>query len=130
MNPQNTEQILNSLKADMILSKEIIRETAIEMIEEGFSSFPLFVAHQMEQEVPIGENLIDHKELGLGWSINVSTLDEFLTKAIIKKDREAFFRETYKDPKEFACFFVISGNGGQFVFIPYQMEVPPGSHSF
>jgi hypothetical protein len=125
MNQQNTEQILNSLKADMILSREIIKETAFDMIEEGFSHFPIFVAHQMDQVVPIGENLIDHNELGLGWSINVSTLDEFLTKALIKKDREAFFRETYKEPKEHACFFVISETGGQFVFIPYEIEVPP-----
>jgi len=129
MNPLNTEQLLNSLKADMILSREIIKETAFDMIDEGFTHFPIFVAHQLEQEVPIGENLIDHKELGLGWSINVSTLDEFLKKAIIKKDREEFFRETYKDPKEHACIFVISESGGQFVFIPYDMEVPPASHS-
>jgi hypothetical protein len=65
MNQQNTEQILNSLKADMILSREIIKETAFDMIEEGFSHFPIFVAHQMDQVVPIGENLIDHNELVL-----------------------------------------------------------------
>jgi hypothetical protein len=129
MNPLNTEQLLNSLKADMILSREIIKETAFDMIDEGFTHFPIFVAHQLEQEVPIGENLIDHKELGLGWSINVSTLDEFLKKALIKPDREAFFRETYKAPKEHACFFVISEAGGRFVFIPYDMEVPPASHA-
>lgn len=129
MNQQNTEQILNSLKADMILSREIIKETATEMIEEGFNNFPIFVAHQLDQLVPIGELLIDHKELGLGWSVNVSTLEEFLQKALIKKDREAFFRETYKEPKEHACFFVISGDGGQFVFIPYEIEVPPNSQS-
>ena len=125
MNPLKTEQILNSLKADMILSREIIKETAFEMIDQGFSHFPIFVAHQLQQEVPIGENLIDHNELGLGWSINVSTLDEFLKKSLIKKDRESFFRETYKDPKEHACFFVISETGGQFVFIPYEIELPP-----
>ena len=62
MNPLKTEQILNSLKADMILSREIIKETAFEMIDQGFSHFPIFVAHQLQQEVPIGENLIDHNE--------------------------------------------------------------------
>lgn len=129
MNPEQTQILLNSLKADLILSKEIIRETALEMIQEAYSNFPIFVAHQINGGIPLGENIIDHEELGLGWSVHVSTLQEFLERGIIKKDRETFFRETYKDPKEFACFFIISSADGQFAFIPYESrEKPESSH--
>lgn len=129
MNPEQTQILLNSLKADLILSKEIIRETAMEMVQEEYSNFPIFVAHQISGGIPLGENIIDHEELGLSWSIHVSTLQEFLDKGIIKKDREMFFRETYKDPKEYACFFMITPTDGQFAFIPYESrEKPENSH--
>lgn len=129
MNEQLTQQILNSIKADMILTKDLLKETSHDMVAEGYSHFPIFVAHQLDMPVGIGENLIDHKELGLGWSINASTLEEFLDKGIIKKDREAFFRETFKNPQEFACFFFIYKEDGNFAFIPFITETEKPGHS-
>lgn len=119
MTEQQLQNLLNSLKADMILYKDLLKETAADVIAEEFSHFPIFVAHQLTDAVPIGENILNHQELSTTWSINVSTLTEFLEKGLIRKDREEFFRETYKDPKEFGCFFLIDEGGGHFVFVPY-----------
>lgn len=127
MNPETFQILLNSLKADMILSRELLKETAVEMVEGGYTSYPIFIAHQMEEALKVGEPLIDHKELGLGWSVQASTLQEFLEKGLIKKDREAFFKETYKDPMNFACFFLIDGAEGHFVFVPFESEKVPNN---
>jgi hypothetical protein len=112
-----TELDLNSLRADLLVYKEMIKETSREMISGEYSNFPIFVAHQFEAS--IGEVILDRKELGTTWTIHASTLEEFIQIGIIKKDRSDFFKETYKDPKDFVCMFIITEKGGNFVFIPY-----------
>lgn len=111
------EQYLQSLRADLIIYKEAIRETARDMIEEGYTSFPIFVAHQLN--IQLGEPILDHRELGTNWTIHASHLEEFIEKGLVLKERESLFRETFKNPDEFACMFVVSPEGARFVFIPY-----------
>lgn len=113
-----TEIDLNSLRGDLMVYKDMIRETAQEIISGEYSNFPIFVAHQFEAN--IGQVILDRKELGTTWTIHASTLEEFTEIGIVKPDRAEFFKETYKDPKEFICMFVITEKGGHFVFIPYQ----------
>jgi hypothetical protein len=114
------EQYLQSLRGDLILYKESLKETAADMIKEGFSDFPIFVAHQLEIE--LGEPILDRTELGTNWTIHASHLEEFVEKGLVQKERETLFKETYKDPAEFACLFVVSKEGGRFVFIPYDIS--------
>jgi len=113
-----TEMDLNSLRADLMVYKELIKETAGDIIKEGYSNYPIFVAHQFEAK--IGEVILDRKELGINWTIHASTLDEFSQIGIVKKDRIEFFKETYKDPEKFICIFIITEKGGNFVFVPYE----------
>lgn len=90
------------------------------MIEEGYTSFPIFVAHQLN--IQLGEPILEHHELGTNWTIHASHLEEFIEKGLILKERENLFRETFKNPDEFACMFVVSPEGGRFVFIPYEIS--------
>lgn len=91
------------------------------MISEGYTSFPIFVAHQMNLQ--LGEPILEHKELGTNWTIHASHLEEFVERGLILKERENLFRETFKNPDEFACMFVVSPEGGRFVFIPYDSSL-------
>lgn len=113
---------LQSLKGDLILYKASIEEVALEILREGFSEFPIFIAHQIK--VPIGEIILDHTELAMGWSISASTLEEFLENKLIEPEKQDLFRKNYKNPKEFMCIFLISEGGASFVFVPYQTPNP------
>lgn len=115
---KNWEVQLQQLRAELILMKESIKETSDDIIKEGFSNFPIFIAHQ--EEVKLGEVILDKEDMATHWSISASTLEQFVEKGLIKKDREEFFRESYKDPKLFICMFVIHQTQAQFVFIPYR----------
>jgi len=53
------------------------------------------------------------------WSINASTLEEFMERNIIKKELKQRFIDTYKKPEDFMCVFVIVPEGANFVFFPY-----------
>ena len=44
---------LQSLKGDLILFKPSIKEVSRDIIKEGLSEYPIFIAHQVK--IPIGE---------------------------------------------------------------------------
>lgn len=108
---------LVSLEADLKLYAESIREVAVEIMVEGISLHPIFVAHQ--HKVTIGELILDREELNTTWNIQASTLDEFVEKGIIHPDKKAAFLKSYKKPEDHMCIFVIVPEGANFVYFPY-----------
>ncbi|SFC46186.1 hypothetical protein SAMN05421747_111135 [Parapedobacter composti] len=112
------ESPLKSLQADLDFYSESIKEIAVEIMAEGLSAYPIFIAHQ--HAVNIGELILDKDELGTAWTIHASTLEEFVERGIIKEDRKAHFVKQYKKPEDFMCVFVIVPEGANFVFYPYK----------
>lgn len=112
-----TPSPLVGLKKDLDFYKDAILEVAEAILEEGLSEYPIFLAHQ--HEVKVGELILDRVELGTDWTIQASTLEEFVENNLIREDRRDRFKKHYKDPKEFMCLFVIVPEGANFVFYPY-----------
>ncbi|MFC6103546.1 hypothetical protein [Olivibacter domesticus] len=112
------ESPLKSLKTDLNFYKDSIKEVAIEIMAEGLSQYPIFVAHQ--HEVSLGELILDRNELGTQWTIQASTLEEFIEKGVILKNRKDHFIKTYKRPEDYMCLFVVVPEGANFVFFPYK----------
>ncbi|MBD1394340.1 hypothetical protein [Mucilaginibacter glaciei] len=108
---------LVSLERDLKFFNDSIREVATDILMEGISTQPIFVAHQ--HELKIGELILDRAELNTDWSIHASTLDEFVERGIIKAELKDRFINTYKNPNEFMCVFVVTPEGANFVFYPY-----------
>ncbi len=115
---EKKESPLLSLEKDLKLYKESMHEVAVEIMVEGLSKYPIFIAHQ--HEVKIGELILDKSELNTEWSINASTLEEFVEHGVIKKELEARFLKTYKNPDDFMCLFVVVPEGANFVYYPYK----------
>lgn len=109
---------LKSLEADLKFYSESIKEVATEIMVEGISDHPIFVAHQ--HEVKLGEPILDKDELNTNWTIHASTLEEFVEKGIIHSEKKVRFIQHYKNPNEFMCLFVIVPEGANFIFFPYQ----------
>ena len=108
---------LKSLDTDLKMYSESIKEVATEIMVEGISLYPIFVAHQ--HEVKLGEPILNKDELNTSWSINASTVEEFVEKNIIQEKKKARFISQYKDPQNFMCLLVIVPEGANFVFRPY-----------
>ena len=109
---------LVSLEEDLNLYADSIREIAVEIMVEGLSAHPIFIAHQ--HTVSIGEKILDRKELNTNWTIQASTFEEFAEKGIIAADKKALFLKNYKKPEDFMCVFVIVPEGANFIFYPYK----------
>jgi hypothetical protein len=111
---------LESLEVDLKFLSESIKEIAVEIMVEGLSKYPIFIAHQ--HEVALGEVIFDRHEMNTEWTIQASTLEEFMERGVIKKELEERFIDTYKKPDKFMCVFVIVPDGANFVFFPYAKD--------
>ena len=124
LNPNNGEEIkpaadspLVSLQRDLKFFSESIREVAVEIMVEGLSQYPIFVAHQ--HEIALGELILDRVELNSSWSVHASTLEEFVERGVVKAELRDRFIASYKNPRDFMCVFVVVPEGANFVFVPY-----------
>src|SRR5690606_3906082 len=114
----STPSPLANLKVDLDFYSESIREVASEMIAEGYTLYPIFVAHQ--HEVSLGEPILIKEELGTNWSIHASSLEEFLERGVIQESKKKHFERQYKSAHEFMCLFVVVPEGANFVYYPYK----------
>jgi len=95
--------------------KKILAQAADVILDENVSKYPIFIIHQ--QELNMGVSLVEAGEK-MKWSVNASTLEEFVTKELIFMEKAQDFISTYKNPEENLCLFVLSELGAQFIFIP------------
>lgn len=111
---------LVSLEPDLKLFNESIHEVAVEIMVEGLSNYPIFIAHQ--HELNLGEVILDRRDLNTEWSIHASTMEEFLEKGIIKAVLKERFIKSYKNPNDFMCVFVVVPEGANFIYYPYTKD--------
>lgn len=113
--PELDGKYLGKISKDFVIISDTLKEASYQVRSKGFSEFPIFPISK--EEMSIGQLLIKKEELALSWDINITYLDEFVSREIIK-DLESF-KGAYKNPDEFCCLFVIDGDFTNFVFLPY-----------
>ncbi len=116
---QEQNLILESIRNDVDRIGEQLKEIAAKVIDEGISSFPVFVAAHQHHE--IGKPIFDPDSSTLNWTFHASILEEFIQKEIVRKDRIMAFQKAYEDPEKRACIFVLTPEFAQFIFVPYDL---------
>lgn len=111
---------LLSLEQDLELYSDSLKEVSLDILMEGISKQPIFVAHQ--HKVSFGEVILNKDDLNTNWTIHASTLEEFVEKGVISKERKEPFLKAYKNPQEFMCVFVVVPEGANFIFYPYKKK--------
>lgn len=108
--------ILKEIEREIRQFMPVLSKAADAVLDQEVSNYPIFIVHQ--GEVEIGISVIDPAKVASNWAVNVSILEEFAAKQIIKSENIDNFREVYKDPQENLCLFIISEIGANFVFMP------------
>ena len=106
-------QLENELKP----FRAIMDKAADAIIDQEISTYPIFIASQLEVElgIPLISRDTDKRQK---WYVSASTLEELNTKNIVHNDKVDEFRKVYKDPSLHFCLFVLSDLGAQFIFLP------------
>jgi hypothetical protein len=111
---------LQELNQNLNIYKESIREISDEIIDNQVSKYPVFIASR--EETNLGKQIIDKEELALEWSINASTLEEFVRRKIVLENKLEAFKKSYKDPRKFLCVFALLTENAGFIYLPYDEE--------
>lgn len=114
--PELNGKYLGTISNDFVKVSDHLKESSYQIRKAGFD-FPIFPISKAE--IPIGQLLIDKHQSNLVWNYYASFLDEFTQRDLVSKDKVDQFKESYKDPDEFCCLFVVDEDFTNFVFIPY-----------
>ncbi|MCB0520282.1 MAG: hypothetical protein H6577_08690 [Lewinellaceae bacterium] len=106
------------IKDELKIYLKPLADAANVITEQEVSDFPIFVVHQ--HSVDIGINIVDKEAVKGNWSVNASTLEEFVTKQIILPEKVDDFKTVYKNHVGDICLFVLSDLGAKFVFVPLE----------
>jgi len=117
--PELSGRYLGTISRDFVKVADTLREASYQIRKAGFE-YPVFPISREDQ--PIGKLLIEKERSGLEWNYYASFLDEFRQRELVADDRVPAFTETYKDPEEFCCLFVIDQAFTRFVYIPYPVD--------
>ncbi len=105
------------LEDELQVYKKAMSQAAQTILDSEVSKYPIMVAHQ--QELELGIPIVTREKFPLGsWDIHASTLEEFVSKQIIKDEKIQNFRATFKNTDQFICVFTLSELGANFVFLP------------
>jgi len=86
------------------------------VLDQSVTNYPILV-WQRGAELEIGALLIAEANPG-HWEVRMTTLEELVTKNIMRPDRVKGFREVFSNARKQYCLFVIGEQGAQFAFRP------------
>jgi len=117
--PELDGKYLGTISKDFVKVADTLKESAYQIRKAGFD-FPIFPI--AKNSISIGQLLLPRVDLGLDWNYYASYLDEFVQRELIASDKEVDFKNTYKDPDEFCCLFVVDKEFTRFLYIPYPVD--------
>lgn len=112
----NTSEALLLIEKELKLYVPILSEASQSILDNEISNYPIFVAHK--EDIKIGIPVIDRHTTKANWSVEASTLEEFVAKNLIHHTKLDEFKSTYKNPEQNVCVFLLSSIGAQFLFMP------------
>lgn len=109
------------LQQDLGPFQKALAQAVDTTLNEGVSSYPILVLHK--GQLALGIALVDAVQADSPWSVNLTTLEELVTKKVIGQEKVSAFQQVYKDPRAYFCLFVLEGHAAEFVFFPRPTEV-------
>lgn len=117
MENSDLQFLLDTLGKDIQFFKPQLQEVALEMLDGGYTKYPVFAAHQ--HQLVLGELMFDKDEYGRNWSIHATTVEELIEKGLVGESHEKQFKAAFKDPKKYMCILMISPSNTHFAFLAY-----------
>lgn len=110
-------KFLGTISSDFVQVCDTLKEGAYQIKARGISDYPIFSI--CKADLPFSQLLLGKKEVGTIWNYYISTAEEFKQLGFIDTEKFDVFAESYKDPEEFCCLFVVDKEFTNFLYIPY-----------
>ena len=118
--PQLSGKYLGTISKDFVVVSNTLKEAAYQLKVRKISEYPIFPISKVD--LPIGQLLVGKDDVATFWNYNFSFIDEFVQRGIVAEDKIEECKNTFKDPDEFCCLFVVDAEFTNFVYIPYPID--------
>lgn len=118
-NKDTETPLLKGIRKDVRIIGKVMQELSFHVLNEQISEYPIFIAHH--GELALGRPFLSADMYKLDWNYRASVLEELVKNKIVEREKVPDFQETYGDPEERACIFVVLPNESAFVFVPYEI---------
>lgn len=122
--PELSGKYLGTITKDFVVVAETLREASYQVRKRGFSDFPIFPISKTE--IPVGQLLVGKREVATNWNYYITYADEFVQRKLIDEDKVEAFKESFKNPDEFCCLFVVDTEMTGFIYVPYPEDGATG----
>jgi hypothetical protein len=125
-NLHDTDQLdgryLGTISSDFVRVADRLREVAYIIRQRGYYAYPVFIVSSTP--VHLGPLLIDKEEMQNEWYYYATYLEALVQARLIAPDKQADFKNVYKNPDEFCCLLVIDlpQEIHKFISIPYPVD--------
>lgn len=110
------KEFLESFEKELLAYKKVLAQAAEIIVEQEVSNFPILVVHQ--EEIAIGIPIVEREKVKGNWSVNASTMEEFITRQIISEEKTESFQSLYQQHPRHLCVFFVIPSGANFIFLP------------
>ncbi len=111
---EKEQEVLKVLELDVKSFKKELKEVVDTIVNEGFSKFPMLIAHK--EDIALAQKVLDKDTFNSSFSFSASTLEELVSKGIVMKDKEEAFKEQIKTNKDKSCVLLIHPEVMKFIF--------------
>ncbi|MDX2188478.1 MAG: hypothetical protein SFY32_01330 [Bacteroidota bacterium] len=108
-------KFMGEISADFVKVADLLKEASYQIRNRNISLFPIFPIAKVD--IKIGKLLYGKFEFQTEWNYYISSEEEFMQLSLITEQSK--FEETYKNPDEYCCLFVVYEDFVNFVFVPY-----------
>lgn len=115
---EKSEKLLQTIREDLKIIGVNMKEFSRQVIEQGISDYPIYIAYR--NQCGLGKPFARNDVSGLRWNYNASVLEEFISRNIIAEDKVDDFRSAYSDALEKVCIFLLTDEGGNIIFLPFE----------
>lgn len=115
--PELNGKYLGTITKDFATASDTIKEASYQIRKRDISRYPIFVFAR--QEVQLGGLLVNADEMNLEWHVFASYLELLVQQKVVALEKVEDFQQTYKDPEEYCCLFVLDEEFTNFVYVPY-----------
>ncbi|MEH0155282.1 hypothetical protein V6R21_14135 [Limibacter armeniacum] len=119
--PELNGKYLGTITTDFIKVASTLKEGAYQVRARDISDYPIFPI--CKDEANVGQLLLGkHDRKDLEWNYYISFAEEFIQRNLITDEKMEEFVNSYKNPDEFCCLFVIDKEFVNFVYVPYPLD--------
>lgn len=115
--PELNGKYLGTITKDFVKVSTQLKEASYQLIKRKISQYPIFPV--CKDQLKFGQILFSKNEFEIDWNVHFSMLEEFLQLGLVDEEKAEVFMNTYKDPEEFCCLFVVDVEFMKFIFLPY-----------